>query len=94
MSEVGVHQKDTDEGQKSFGHVKAPPQKRRAAVRNEAAESQDYVWEFLRMSHLNQNMEAKNEQNMEELSFVPNAVGLQVLRNCGYFVRRRRSAND
>ena len=27
-SEVIVHQKDTEEGQKSFGRVKAPPQKR------------------------------------------------------------------
>ena len=30
VSEVGVRQKDTEEGQEPFGQVKAPPQKRRA----------------------------------------------------------------
>ena len=30
LSEVGVLHKDTEEGQKSFGQVKVPPQKRRA----------------------------------------------------------------
>ena len=30
VSEVGVHEKDTEECEESFGQVKAPPQKRRA----------------------------------------------------------------
>ena len=36
VSEVGVCQKDTEEGQESFGQVKPLPQKRRAAVRKES----------------------------------------------------------
>ena len=36
VSEVGVHQKDTEEGPESFGQVKPLPQKRRAAVRKES----------------------------------------------------------
>ena len=30
VSEVGVHQKDTEEGQESFGQVRAPPQKEKS----------------------------------------------------------------
>ena len=39
MSEVGVHQIDTEEDQKPFGHVKAPSQKSRAVVRKQSAET-------------------------------------------------------
>ena len=31
MSEVRVHQRDTEEGQESFGHVKAPPQEKKGS---------------------------------------------------------------
>ena len=41
--EVGVRQKDTEEEQRSLGQVVAPPQKRRAAIRVESAETQDHV---------------------------------------------------
>ena len=42
VSEVGLHQNDTEKDQKSFGHVKAP-QKRRAVIRARLAETQDHV---------------------------------------------------
>ena len=39
VSGLGVHQKETEEDQRSFGQVKAPPQKRRAVIRVESAEA-------------------------------------------------------
>ena len=42
MSEVGALHKDTEEGQRSFGQDKAPPQKGRTVIRVESAETQDY----------------------------------------------------
>ena len=42
VSEVGIHQKDTEKDQNYFGHVKAP-QKRRAVIRARLAETQDHV---------------------------------------------------
>ena len=100
VSEVGVHQKDTEDGQKSFGQVKAPVQKRRAVIRVESAERQDYV----SAPPLTSGMGT----DMEELSFVPSAVSehrwaLRVCANkcreknskfCYCVRRRRRSAHD
>ena len=45
----------------------APPQKRRAVIRVESAETQDYVSE-------SQWIEEENEEEMEELSFISGAV--------------------
>ena len=45
-----------------------------AIVCKESAEPQDYVSELLRMSHLDRNVEAEDEKNTEEMSFVPSAV--------------------
>ena len=70
MSEV--IQKDTEECHKSCGHVKAP-QKRRS-VEREVSETQD---ESPPMSHLDQNMEAKDAKNMEEPAHTINFC-----RNC------------
>ena len=74
LSEVGVLLKDTEEDQRSFTHEKAPPQKGRAAVRVESAETEDYVSAPPLTSRMEQRMEAGNEEEMEELSFVPSAV--------------------
>ena len=73
MSKVGLQQKGTEEGQESFGRVEAPPQRRRAVIRVESAETQDCVSAPPLMSHLEQNIEA-DEKNMKELSNVPSAV--------------------
>ena len=54
VSEVGVHQKDTEGGQESFGQVKEPPQKRRGVIRVESAETQDYVSPLPLTGHLDQ----------------------------------------
>ena len=43
VSKVGVLQKDTEKGQESVGHVKAPPPKRRAATSVESAETRNHV---------------------------------------------------
>ena len=99
LSEVGVLHRDSEEDWRSFGQVKAPPQKRRAVLRAESAETQDYVSALPVTSCMEQSMEAEDEKDMEELSFVPSAVSeprwactcvmksvekrLQVLRNCG-----------
>ena len=40
---VGVLQRDSEEDQRSFCQAKAPPQKRRAVIRVESVETQDYV---------------------------------------------------
>ena len=64
---------DTEKGQKSFGHVKAPPQKRRAVAREELVETQDYVLARPLTSCTEQKMEVEDEKNMEELSFVTRA---------------------
>ena len=42
VSEVGLHQKDTEKDQKYCGHGKAP-QNRRAVIRARLAETQDHV---------------------------------------------------
>ena len=47
--------------------VKTPPQKRRAVIRVESAETQEYVSE-------QQGLEEIDVEEMEELSFVPSAV--------------------
>ena len=73
VAEVGVHQKDTEEGQESFGQVEAPPQQRRAVIRVESAGTQDYVSALPLKCHLDQKMEAEDEENMEEPSSVPSA---------------------
>ena len=73
-SKVGLHQKGTEEGQESFGQVKAPPKRRRAEIRVESAETQDCVSALPLMSHLEQNMQAEDKKNMKELSNVPSAV--------------------
>ena len=39
VSEVDVHRQDKEEGQKSVGHVKTSPQKRRAVARKESTET-------------------------------------------------------
>ena len=59
VSEVGVRQKDTEEGQEPFGQVKAPPQ---------LAETQEYVAAPPLTSCMEQKMEAEDEKAMEELS--------------------------
>ena len=51
----------------SPARINAPPQKRSAVVRTESAEAQEYVSEP-------QGFEEKDEEEMEELSFVPSAV--------------------
>ena len=73
-SEVGVLKKDTEEDQRSIGQDMAPPQKRRAVIRVESAETQDYVSAHPLTSCMEQKMEAEDEKDMEELSFVPSAV--------------------
>ena len=72
LSEWRVLQKDTEEDHRSFGQVKAPPQKGRTVMRAESVEAQDYVSAPLLTSHLEQKMEA--EEEVEELSFVPSAA--------------------
>ena len=72
MSEVGVLQRDSNEGQESFGQVKAPLQKR--AVRAESEETQDNVSALPLTSCMEQKMEAEDEKNMEELSIAPSAI--------------------
>ena len=67
VSEVGVHQKHTEQGPESFGQLKALPQKGRAVVRKESAERQDYMSAPPLTSHLEQNVQAEDEKNMEEL---------------------------
>ena len=74
VSEVGVHQKDTEEGSRIFGQVKTPPQTRRAVKRAESAEAQHYVSALPLTSHMDQMTKAEDEKNMEDLSFVPSAV--------------------
>ena len=74
VSEVGVLHKDTEKDQRSFGQVKAPPQNRRAVIRVESAETQYYVSGPLLTSRMDQKTEAEDENDMEELSFVPSAV--------------------
>ena len=71
LSEVGVLLRDSEEDQRSFGQVKAPPQKRRAVIRVESAETQDYVSALPLTSCMEQKMEAEDEKNM---SFVSSAV--------------------
>ena len=53
--------------ERSPARVKAPPQKRRAVIRVESAHTQDYVSE----PH---GLEETDEDEMEELSFIPTAV--------------------
>ena len=60
LSEVGVHQKDTEECQKSLGQVKTVLQKRRAVVRVEWAETQDCVSAPLLTSRKEQETEAED----------------------------------
>ena len=72
LSEGRVLQKDTEEDQRSFGQVKAPPQKGRTVMRVESVEAQDYVSATPLTSHVEQKMEA--EEVVEELSFVPSAA--------------------
>ena len=67
VSEVGVHQKHTEQGPESFGQVKALPQKGRAVVREESAERQDYMSALLLTSHLEQNFQTEDEKNMKDL---------------------------
>ena len=55
---MGVRQKDTEEEQRSLGQVKAPPQKRRATIRVEAAETEDYVSALPLASRMEPGMEA------------------------------------
>ena len=74
MFEVGVFQKRQGGDQRSFGQDKAPPQKRRAVTRVESAETQDYVSAPPLTSCMEQTMETEDEEEMEELSFVPSAV--------------------
>ena len=72
MFEEGVFQKDTEENQRSLGQDKAHRQRRRAVTRVESAETQDYVSAPPLTSCMEQTME--DEEEMEELSFVPSAV--------------------
>ena len=66
LCEVGGHPKNTEEEQRPL-QDKAPPQKRRAVTRVESADTQDDVsapwW-----------IEEENDEEMEELSFIPSAV--------------------
>ena len=64
--EVGGHPEDTEEEERPV-QAKAPPQKRREVIRVESAETQHNVSAF-------QLIEEESEQDMEELSFIPNAV--------------------
>ena len=61
VSEVGALQKDTEGDQKSLGQVMASPQKRRAVIRVESAEMQDYVSAPSLTSHLDEKMAEEDE---------------------------------
>ena len=74
VSAVEVLQRDSEEDQRSFCQAKAPPQKRRAVIRVESAEAQDCVSAPALTRGMEQKMEAEDEKDMEELSFVPSAV--------------------
>ena len=67
VSEVRVHQKHTEQDPESFGQVKPLPQKGRAVVREESAERQDYMSAPPLTSHLEQNIQAEDEENMKDL---------------------------
>ena len=71
LSEVGVLQRDSEEDQRSFGQVKAPPQKINAVIRVEPVETRDYVSAPSVTGCLEQIMEAEDEKDMEELGFIP-----------------------
>ena len=73
-SSEAVHQQDSEACQESFGQVKAPPKKRKAVVWVESAETQDDVSARPWTSRMEQGMETENEEDMEELSFLPSAV--------------------
>ena len=74
MSEEGVHQKDTEESQESCTKSR-PPQKRRAIIRVESAETRAYVSALPADESLgSKKREAEDEENREELCFVPSAV--------------------
>ena len=77
--------------EQSPARAKAPAQKRRAVIRVESAETQDYVSE-------SKGPEGSDDEEMEELSFIPSAVSesrwaLRMCDNrCGHCVRRRMSS--
>ena len=58
VSEVGVHQKDTEEGQTSLSRRRR--RKKRAVAREGSAERQDDVSAHPLTSHLEQNVEAED----------------------------------
>ena len=70
LSEVGVHQKDTEEDLLT----KSRRRRRRAEVRVESAETQDYVSGPPLTSWMEQQMVAEDGKDMKELRFVPSAV--------------------
>ena len=74
VSQVGVLQRDSEEDWRFLGQVKAPHQKRRAVMCVESAETQDCVSAPPLTSCMEQIMEAEDEKDIEELSFVPSAV--------------------
>ena len=67
LCEVGGHSQDAEEEQRLLSQATAPPQKRIAVLRVESAETQDCV-------SAPQWIEEENEEEVEELSFVPSAV--------------------
>ena len=73
VSEVRVHQQDTEEGQEACDQVKAPPQKRRT-VNTCRVCGDTRLCVSPPKSRLDQKRVPDDQKNMEELSLVPSAV--------------------